>query len=92
MEFIKVSVWAQIWGIPPKIRTKQMGKISSKIGTVLEVKLHSYHKIIIIVKEKAIIVVQKPLKPRLHIGNKKESINCVSKEFLCFFKQYHWPH
>lgn len=26
MEFIKVLVWAQIWGLPPKIRTKQMGE------------------------------------------------------------------
>lgn len=73
LDYQHVPTWVQTWGIPPSIRTKQMGaKIGNKLGQVMEAELYQYPEKETLVKVKVMLDVNKPIKPGLCMGNHME--------------------
>jgi hypothetical protein len=78
IEFHKVPVWLQLWGLPLHCKTIAMGKhLGSQIGVVEDIGLYDFPDKARIVKIKVQINITEPIKPGIYIGNTKDGIQWI---------------
>jgi hypothetical protein len=78
IEFHKVPIWLQLWGLPLHCKTIAMGKhLGSQIGLVEDTGLYDFPDKARIVKVKVQINMAEPIKPSIYIGNTEDGIQWV---------------
>jgi hypothetical protein len=78
IEFHKVPVWLQLWGLPLHCKTTAMGKhLGSQIGMVEDTGLYDFPDKARIVKIKVQINTSEPIQPGIYIGNTKDGIQWI---------------
>jgi hypothetical protein len=78
LEFTKVPLWVQIWGLPLHCKSIIMGEqIGSQIGQVLDVGTYEYPENAKIVKTKILFDISHPIRAGLYIGSEVDGINWV---------------
>jgi len=78
LEFSKVPLWVQLWGLPLHCKSMIMGKESgSQIGQVLDVRIYDFPENARIVKVKLLFDISSHIRPGLYIGNYVDCINWV---------------
>jgi hypothetical protein len=94
IEFYKVPIWIQLWGLPLHCKTITMGKhLGSQLGLVEDVALYDFPDKARIVKIKVHIDTNQPIRPGLFIGNTKDGIKWVDFRYenlpmFCFLCGY----
>jgi hypothetical protein len=94
IEFHKVPIWIQLWGLPLHCKTITMGKhLGSQLGLVEDVALYDFPDKARIVKIKVHIDTNQPIRPGLFIGNTKDGIKWVDFRYenlpmFCFLCGY----
>lgn len=75
LEFHKVPIWVQIWGLPPHYKTKQTGmKIGSSLGKVLDSALFEFPDKKTTIKVKVEVDSTKPIKTGVNIGSLQDGV------------------
>jgi hypothetical protein len=78
LEFQKVPIWIQLWGLPLHCKTIAMGKhIGAQIGLVEDSALYDFPDKARIIKIKVQIDATQPIRPGMFIGNSKDGVKWV---------------
>ncbi|WJX58345.1 hypothetical protein P8452_43810 [Trifolium repens] len=78
LEFHKVPVWIQLWGLPLHCKTIAMGKhLGEQLGLVEDAALYDFPDKARIIKIKVQIDTKQPVRPAIYIGNTKDGIKWV---------------
>jgi hypothetical protein len=78
LDFQRVPIWIQLWGLPLHCKTIAMGKhIGAQLGTVDESTFYDFPDKARIIKTKVQIDVTQPIRPGIYIGNTKDGIKWV---------------
>ncbi|KAK2406057.1 hypothetical protein QL285_041841 [Trifolium repens] len=78
LEFHKVPIWLQLWGLPLHCKTIAMGKhLGSQLGMVEDAALYDFPDKARIIKIKVQIDTNQPIRPGIFIGNTKDGIKWV---------------
>ncbi|MCH91034.1 hypothetical protein A2U01_0011958, partial [Trifolium medium] len=86
LDFDKVPIWVQFWGLPIHCKTISLGQhLGSQIGQVEEAALYDYPEKACIVKVKVQINIADPIRAGIFIGNAKDGITWVD------FRYEHLP-
>jgi hypothetical protein len=78
LDFQRVPIWIQLWGLPLHCKTIAMGKlIGAQIGMVEDSALYDFPDKARIIKIKVQIDATQPIRPGIFIGNTKDGIKWV---------------
>jgi hypothetical protein len=78
IEFHKVPVWLQLWGLPLHCKTVSMGKhLGAQLGIVEEAAIYDFPDKARIVKIRVQLDITEPIRPGIFIGNTKDEIKWV---------------
>jgi hypothetical protein len=78
LDFQKVPIWIQLWGLPLHCKTIAMGKhIGAQLGTVEDSGFYDFPDKARIIKIKVQIDATLPIRPGIYIGNAKDGIKWV---------------
>jgi hypothetical protein len=78
LNFSKIPLWIQIWGLPLHCKSILMGEeIGAKIGEVMDVGLYDYPDNARILKAKVLVDIATPIRAGMYIGNDVDGVNWV---------------
>lgn len=78
LNFSKIPLWIQIWGLPLHCKSITMGEqIGLKLGEVLDVGLYEYPDNARILKAKVSFDITSLIRAGLYIGNDEDGVNWV---------------
>ncbi|KAK2444933.1 hypothetical protein QL285_015923 [Trifolium repens] len=79
LEFHKVPIWIQLWGLPLHCKTIAMGKhLGEQLGLVEDAALYDFLDKARIIKIRVQIDTNQPVRPGLYIGNTKDGIKWMN--------------
>ncbi|KAJ1401181.1 Zinc knuckle CX2CX4HX4C [Sesbania bispinosa] len=82
MDFSKIPINVQLWGLPPHCKTTKMGmKIGSTIGSVQQTDLFETKDMGSFIKILVEVDVNKPLKSGINVGSNKDGVHWIDFQY-----------
>lgn len=82
MNFAKVPLWIQLWGLPVHCKTATMGKaLGSQLGEVLDSAVYELSDKATFVKIKVLFEVCNPIRAGMYIGNEVDGVTWIDFRF-----------